>query len=88
MAYYDVASLTLDYDFQQRVTACYVTEEPTDSEPSQWMMKHIWQIASAPGFGDKYAYAVNTGVQNPGRDEAVISDGDILSAVQAINATP
>jgi hypothetical protein len=41
-------------------------------------------MAAVPGFGEKYSYAIATGVVRPGNDPAVISDGDILSAVQAI----
>ncbi len=84
MAFYDVAQLQYDTDFRNRVTACYVTESPTDAAPMEWTVAHIWQIASAPGFGDKYAYAVLTGIENPGRQESVISDNEILAAVQAV----
>lgn len=86
MAYYDISLLAGDVDFLNRANAC-ATVEGID-EPLQWVSSHQWDLAATPGFGDKYGYAVNTGVQNPGRDEAVISDGDILSAVQALNATP
>jgi len=88
MAYFDVAALSADLDFRDRVTACYVTETPTDNEPVNWMGDHIWQIASAPTFGDKYASAIAGGVDHPGRDQSVIADGEILSAVQAVLAQP
>lgn len=88
MALYDVAQLQYDNEFRDRVTACYVTEVPADNEPMVWMGQHIWQIASAPGFGDKYGYAVQIGTPNPGRDQSVISDAEILSAVLAVNTAP
>lgn len=85
MAYYDVSLLTQDGDFQQRVAAAYATEtvdEVDDINPSAWMNAHIWDMAAQPGFGDAYASALAGNVQNPGREQAVISDGQILSAVQ------
>ena len=86
MAYIDVATLTTDNDFRSRTTACYVTENPSDNAPVSWTNDHIWQMASSPGFGDAYAYALLSGVQYPGRDPSVISDPMILSAVQAIRS--
>jgi hypothetical protein len=84
MAYYDVALLTADVDFTSRVTACYASEPSAGSTfPSQWVQEHIWSIAASPGFGDAYAYALATNLPNPGRDPAVISDNQILAAVQA-----
>ncbi len=87
MAYYDIALLSADNDFLDRCTACASTEGEPD--PRNWTIDHQWQLAATPGFGDKYSYALATGIENPGRQESVISDGDILSAVQAImNAPP
>jgi len=84
MAFFDVSLLAGDNDFIQRIRACASTEGELD--PIGWTQAHIWQLAGTPGFGDKYGYAIETGVQNPGRNQSVISDGDILSAVQAIQA--
>jgi hypothetical protein len=87
MAYFDVFSLTQDLDFFARVAACYATETvdaPNGANPNAWAGEHIWDVAAAPGFGDAYASAVAGGVPNPGRDPSVISDAQILSAVQAI----
>jgi hypothetical protein len=82
MAYSDIALLTADNDFHLRVRACSSTEGELD--PVQWSQDHIWQMASMPGFGEDYAYAVSTGVERPGNDQSVISDPEILSAVQSI----
>jgi len=83
MPYADISLLALDYDFAQRVRACAATENIAD--PMQWFTDHQWQIAATPGFGDKYAYAIDMNVPRPGWDESVITDPDILSAVQALN---
>ena len=84
MSYSDIALLSADNDFILRTTACAATEG--EENPGGWVMSHQWQMAAIPGFGDKYGYAVATGVVRPGNDPSVISDGDILSAVQSLQA--
>lgn len=86
MAYSDVALLTSDNDFIQRIRACVSSEGETD--PINWTADHIWQMAGMPGFGDKYASAILNGIARPGNDQSVISDGDILSAVQSLRNAP
>lgn len=86
MTYYDVSNLSDDHDFRARCTAALATEQhPT---PEQQAYAWRWQYAGQPGFGDAYAYAILTGVEHPGRDEAVITDGQILSATQALMFPP
>jgi hypothetical protein len=82
MTYWDVANLSDDADFRSRCTAALATEG--DPDPEQMAYAWRWQYAGQPGFGDAYAYAILTGVPNPGRDEAVISDAQIHSATQAL----
>lgn len=88
--YYDVASLARDQDFIFRVTAAYAQELTADDiipvDPYSWAIQHQWAAASAPGFGDAYAFAVNSDPPNPapGKDPSVITDGQILSVVQHI----
>lgn len=84
MAYADIALLSSDTDFIQRTRACAATENEAD--PVTWSNEHQWQMAATPGFGDAYGYAVLTGVVRPGNDPSVIADGQILSAVQALQA--
>jgi len=83
MAYADISLLASDSDFIQRTRACAATENISD--PVQWSIDNQWPMAATPGFGDKYSYALDTNVPRPGWDESVISDADILSAVQALN---
>lgn len=83
MAYFDIFSLQADTDFINRVSACYVTEVDEATNPNPWTPDHIWQIAAAPGFGEAYESAVLNGVARPGKDQSVISDLQILAAVQA-----
>lgn len=86
MAYYDVSLLSSDNDFLNRCTACATGESIDD--PKAWVLDHQWQLASTPSFGEKYSYAIANGIVYPGRDQSVISDPDILSAVQALNPAP
>jgi hypothetical protein len=91
MAYSDVAALAADRDFSLRTQACYATEpgtDPSGSNPSDWQADHAWSMAAQPGFGDAYASAVAGGVARPGNDPAVISDAQILGAVQSLLAAP
>jgi len=83
MAYSDIAALSADNDFIMRTRACAATESIAD--PVQWSTDHQWPMAATPGFGDMYASAVAGGIPRPGNEQAVISDADILSAVQALN---
>jgi len=86
MSYASQAQLANDAAFRNRVSACAAVEIPHTHQPVQWTNDHIWWVSAAPGFADAYEYAVNTGVVNPGGDPAVITDSQILSAVQAIGA--
>ena len=86
MAYSDIAALSNDGDFINRVAACSATEHETD--PANWAQEHRWVMAATPGFGDAYASALAGNVERPGNDPAVITDQQILSAVQPIIAGP
>lgn len=82
MAYSDISLLESDTDFRQRTRACAATEGEAD--PVDWSNQYSWQMAAMPGFGEKYAYALATNVPRPGWDPSVISDPEILSAVQSL----
>jgi hypothetical protein len=86
MAFSDIALLSSDNDFILRTRACVSTEGERD--PVTWTSENIWQMAGMPGFGDKYASALANGVARPGNDQSVISDPDILSAVQSLRSEP
>jgi hypothetical protein len=84
MAYSDIALLSSDGDFINRIRACVSTEGETD--PVSWTRDNIWAMAASPGFGDEYASAIVNGIARPGNDQSVISDSELLSAVQAIRS--
>lgn len=82
MSYSSLAQLQTDTYFRRRVMACAAEQNQTD--PEQWAEDNSWDMAAMPGFADSYAYALETGVVNPGNDPAVITDAQILSAVQSL----
>lgn len=86
MSYSAQAQLSNDSDFLARVSSCAAVEVPKTHQPKQWAADHIWWVAASPGFADAYEYALNTNVERPGNDPAVITDGQILASVQAIMA--
>jgi len=81
MSYFSGWALSNDQDFMNRVGFCAETE----GFGFEWGIENRMAVAAAPGFSDAYESAVVSGVPNPGRDPAVISDAQILSAVQALN---
>ena len=83
MSYFDQSQLAFDGDFQLRTAAC-VSNENAEVDPGGWAAENRWQMAAAPGFADAYSSALASGVPDPGRDPSVISDAQILSAVQAL----
>ena len=85
MGYWDIALMANDSDLQQRVKASAAQEFPGENL-DVWLNEHIWQVTASPGWGEAWASAVAGGVANPGRDAGVITDGMILSAVQAQGA--
>lgn len=84
MSYTAQAQLSNDSDFMARVAACAAIEVPKTHQPQQWAIDHIWWVAASPGFADSYEYALNTDVARPGQDPAVITDAQLLGAVQAL----
>ena len=57
-------------------------------DPIEWTQRHIWHLATQPGWGDAWEYALNIGRTDIGDDDDVISDAMILASVQAIRANP
>jgi hypothetical protein len=88
MTFYDVSQLHQDTQFVNRIAACYAIETPLGEgeNPEAWSTWHSWDIAAAPGFGDAYGFAVANGNPEPGKDPSVITDEQLLSAVQAVIA--
>ena len=84
MSYADVAAMFVDHDLRQRLTACAAIEG--DPQPEIFVQSNLWALVASPGWADAYGYAVDLGKEHPGKDESVITDTMILSAVQARRA--
>lgn len=63
------------------------------SDPLSWVAVNRYVWASSPSWGEKWKYALDSHPAEdppyePGKDEAVITDADILSTVQALGDAP
>jgi len=81
MSYNTINLCANDAALQGRVTAACAGEG--QERPGAAMYEVIWSVAAASDIEAAYASAIAAGNPNPGGDEAVITDGMILSAVQA-----
>ena len=82
MSYRTQAVMAQDNYLLLRITAC-AAGEGIDT-PRRWAGERNWVFSAQPGWDASYAYAIATNVQDPGNSEVVITDGQILSAVQAV----
>lgn len=82
MTYNTIATMAEDDALNRRVTAAVAAERILD--PAGWLYPRVWQVASQPGWASAWESAVASGVTDPGANEGVITDGMILSGVQAI----
>ena len=85
MSYKTIAAIAADRDIQSRVSACAATFNVQN--PAAWAMEQAWRLATSEGWETAYEQAVTDDTGSPGSDESVITDGMILSAVQAIRAS-
>ena len=86
MSYNAIAAAAQDADLKRRVAACFAQETTGPEQPPALAELHIWRIVANGPIADAYSYAVATDVPNPGKDEAVVTDAQILAAVEAIVA--
>lgn len=86
MSYGSQSMLAQDQDFINRCNACAAQElDPASkTNPLTYVYQNIWTLAAAPGFADAYESALVGGVGRPGWENAVISDAQILSAMQEL----
>lgn len=89
MSYNSIAALAKDENLRLRVAACISTQsgyEPPAGQDHPLSISDYfrWKLAGSPGWGDAYAYAIANEIENHGKDESVITDAMILSAVQLV----
>ena len=80
MSYATINTCANDVAFTGRVNACLAQEDHWELASLQETM---YTVASAGNIEAAYASALAANNPNPGGDETVITDGMILSAVQA-----
>jgi hypothetical protein len=84
MTYKTVADMAENFALNRRITAAAAKEDVDD--PPTWAQENRWEVASQPGWDAAWDSAVAAENPDPGNDEAVITDGMILSGVQAVIA--
>lgn len=82
MSYLTQSKMAQDYGLIMRIAACAATEGSVS--PTSWADNNRQRIVAAPGWAAAWASAVAAEDDNPGENEAVITDGMILAAVQPI----
>ena len=96
MSYLTQSAIASNGWMTQRVAQCATEQGQADSDNWTQTNRRIW--AAAPGWDEAWEYAVNTHPPeppdpenpvipppyDPGQDEGVITDGMILSQVQAM----
>jgi hypothetical protein len=81
MSYNTIALCADDEALLARITACAAQEDAYDPTLAAYNMR--WDISTASDVEAAYASALAADNPNPGGDEGVITDGMILSNVQA-----
>jgi hypothetical protein len=92
-SYLAISAIANDQYMNERLTACVTQQVHLGNSPNigggpgsatVWVQenKYIW--ASSPSWGEKWSSALAGGEEEPGKNEAVITDADILSTVQAL----
>lgn len=92
MAYLDISNMTQSGSLLGRLSAAAAQEQGAGADldpdaPEAWAQAHRWALVAAPGWGEAWASAVAGGNEDPGADPGVITDGMILSEVQALIAS-
>lgn len=88
MSYWDSALMAQDSDLTFRVQACGAQELPGDVDVFEWTTANMLRVTAQPGWDAAWSSALASGNEQPGRDPGVITDGMILSGVQAVIGTP
>lgn len=86
MSLSSIAEMAASKSLLTRIAAC--AAQQGEFGPMVWASGNIWEIVSSPGWGDKWQFAADNWQVNANPDVGartdVISDADILAAVQAL----
>jgi hypothetical protein len=99
-SYLAIAAIAKDEFMIERMNAAVTQQQhlgnidvnlPNVANPfsaQEWVNQNRYVWASSPSWGEKWTYALDSHPDDPsyepGKDEAVITDGDILATVQAL----
>lgn len=99
MSYLTQDAIAFSIAMQHRVAQCYASEQDGSpdqmDDPDRWAFEHRRTWAAAPGWDDAWEYALATHPVpdplpsdylpfDPGTQEAVITDEQILAQVQSM----
>jgi hypothetical protein len=87
--YYVIFLINQDSGMRIRIAACaeeqaQIADKSLGMDPEEWAIKHRWDWATSPGWVAKVQSALANNVDNWGLDPTVISDGDVLAAIQPL----
>lgn len=84
MSYNDISEMQADTTLNRRLIACATQEGKggVSQTPEQWVTENSWKIVSSPGWAAKWSSAKANYNSQPGIDESVITDDDILATIQ------
>jgi hypothetical protein len=90
-SYVSISEIAADAWMNERMRACASQQVHLGTitiDPIQWVTDNRYVWASSPTWGEKWTYALATHPDDPnyqpGRDDAVVTDDDILATVQAL----
>jgi hypothetical protein len=84
MSYSTGHLISQDTDLRNRAAIAAAEQGVAAGEEEHWVFMHARQLAILPGWREAWESALANGVEHPGADPAVISDGQILAAVQSL----
>lgn len=86
MSYLTITRMVQSGVLTQRCIASAAQELPSTEDPVLWVAQKTWLLCAQPGWSGAWesADAAAGAYQDHGANEGVITDGMILSAVQAL----
>ena len=99
-SYLSIAAIANDEFMRERMVACVTQQQhlgsidiglPNTAVPynaQAWVESNSYLWAASPDWGAAWDSALAGGNEAPGKDPAVITDGQILSTVQALLGPP
>jgi hypothetical protein len=84
MSYSTIHAISQSQSLRNRCSAAAAEQGVPAGEEDHWVYTHALRLAAQPGWSAAWESALTSGVEDPGADPGVITDGMILAAVQAL----